>query len=155
VVRLLAGEGAHVRAASRDQARAEHVCTAVAQRVPEAKLRALAVHSANSLREALEGVSLVITAGAPGVELLSTEARQQAGALKVAIDLSAVPPLGIGGIQATDRAKERDGVVCYGALGVGGTKMKIHKAAIAQLFSANDQVLDAEEIYQIGQKLVG
>ena len=31
--------------------------------------------------------------------------------------------------------------------------MKIHKAAIRQLFAANDQVLDAEEIYRIGQQL--
>jgi hypothetical protein len=155
VVRLLAGEGAHVRAASRDQTRAEHVCTAVAQRVPGAKLRAMAVHSNDSLRSALDGASVVITAGAPGVELLPAEVRRQAKSLKVAIDLSAVPPLGIGGIEATDKAKERDGTVCYGALGVGGTKMKIHKAAIAELFNANDQVLDAEEIYRIGQKLSG
>ncbi len=45
--------------------------------------------------------------------------------------------------------------ICYGALGVGGTKMKIHKAAIAQLFEANDQVLDAEEILAVGQRLSG
>ena len=31
--------------------------------------------------------------------------------------------------------------------------MKIHKAAIARLFESNDQILDAEEIFQIGQKL--
>jgi hypothetical protein len=28
--------------------------------------------------------------------------------------------------------------------------MKIHKAAVARLFESNDQVLDAEEIYQLG-----
>jgi methylenetetrahydrofolate/methylenetetrahydromethanopterin dehydrogenase (NADP+) len=38
-------------------------------------------------------------------------------------------------------------VACFGAVGVGGTKMKIHKAAVARLFERNDQVLDAEEIY--------
>ena len=89
------------------------------------------------------------------MELVSAAARQAARSLKVAIDLSAVPPLGIGGVEMTDKAKTHDGVVCYGALGVGGLKMKIHKAAIAQLFSAHDQVLDAEEIFQIGQKLSG
>ena len=44
-------------------------------------------------------------------------------------------------------------MICYGAIGVGGTKMKIHKAAVRQLFEAHDQVLDAEEIYRIGQRL--
>jgi len=36
---------------------------------------------------------------------------------------------------------------------VGGTKMKIHKAAIKKLFLANDLVLDAEAIYEIGREL--
>jgi hypothetical protein len=67
----------------------------------------------------------------------------------VAIDLNAVPPLGIEGVELTDKAVVRDGVHCYGAIGVGGTKMKIHKAAIAKLFERNDQVLDAEEVYAL------
>ena len=155
VARLLAGQGAHVRAASRDRQRAEHVCSAIAQRVPQAQLRALAVDSPAALAQALDGATLVVAAGAPGVELLPAAARQAARSLRVAIDLSAVPPLGIGGVEATDKAKERDGAICYGALGVGGTKMKIHKAAIAELFQANDRVLDAEEIFAVGQRLSG
>jgi hypothetical protein len=71
----------------------------------------------------------------------------------VAIDLNAVPPLGIEGVEVTDRAQPRDGVVCYGAIGVGGTKMKIHKAALARLFESNEQVLDAEEVYDLALTL--
>jgi hypothetical protein len=52
-----------------------------------------------------------------------------------------------------DKAAEKEGVVCYGAIGVGGAKMKIHRAAIERLFSANDQVLDAEQLFEIGQGL--
>ena len=44
-------------------------------------------------------------------------------------------------------------MICYGALGVGGVKMKIHKAAVRRLFTANDQVLDAEAIFEIGRDL--
>jgi hypothetical protein len=73
----------------------------------------------------------------------------------VAIDLSAVPPLGLAGIEVTDANKQRDGMSCYGAIGVGATKMKIHKAAIRQLFEKHDQVLDAEEIYRIGRQIAG
>ena len=69
------------------------------------------------------------------------------------VDLNAVPPLGIEGVDMMDRANEVDGRLVYGAIGVGATKMKIHKAAIARLFESNDQILDAEEIYEIGQKL--
>ena len=42
-----------------------------------------------------------------------------------------------------------------GALGVGGLKMKIHKAAVSKLFEAHDQVLDAEEIYALGRQFSG
>ena len=69
------------------------------------------------------------------------------------VDLNAVPPLGVAGVEATDKAKERDGVVCYGALGVGGTKMKIHRAAIQRLFTANNLVLNTEEVFAIGKTL--
>ena len=74
--------------------------------------------------------------------------------MKVAVDLNAVPPLGIAGIEAMDKARERGGFVSYGAIGVGGTKMKIHKAALRKLFESNDQVLDAEEIYRLGLEMI-
>ena len=52
-----------------------------------------------------------------------------------------------------DDGVERDGVVVFGALGVGGLKMKIHKACIAHLFEQNDLVLDAETILEIARQL--
>ncbi len=153
VVRLLARAGATVRAASRSQARAQEACDAVARHVPEARLTAYAASSASETAAALEGAQIIIAAGAAGVELLSEQARRHAKSLRVAIDLNAVPPAGLAGIGVTDKAVDRDGVACYGAIGVGGTKMKIHKAAIARLFASNDQILDAEQLFEIGQGL--
>jgi hypothetical protein len=150
VVRLLAREGANVRVASRQAARARDVCDAVQKVVPGARMQAFETRDENSVRAAIEGAAAVIAAGAPGVELLPDEIRRAASGLKLAIDLNAVPPAGIGGIQPQDKAAERDGQICYGAIGVGGTKMKLHKAAIRRLFESNDAVLDAEEIYALG-----
>ena len=73
--------------------------------------------------------------------------------LRLLIDLNAVPPAGIGGIEVMDKAADRGGQICYGAIGVGGTKMKIHKAAIHKLFTANNLMLDAEEVFAIGKEL--
>lgn len=154
VARLLAAEGARVKVASRDAARAAAACEAVARRVRGARLTPIAVASGADAAAALAGVQLVVAAGAPGVELLGAEVRRAAGSLRVAIDLSAVPPLGLAGVEVTDKAQPRDGALCYGAIGVGGTKMKIHRAAIQQLFAAHDQVLDAEEIYRLGREVV-
>jgi hypothetical protein len=153
VARLLAGLGATVKLASRSLERAQEVCEKLQARVPAAKLSALQTSSPGETLSALAGSQLVIAAGAAGVELLSREVRTQAAELRVAIDLNAVPPVGIAGVEQGDKAKERDGQICYGALGVGGTKMKIHRAALQKLFTANNWVLDAEEILAIGQEL--
>jgi hypothetical protein len=153
VVQLLAREGARVRVASRQLARAEQVCDRVRAIVPAASCEALEVRDEASLREALSGATAAIAAGAAGVELLPDDIRRTARDLKLAIDLNAVPPTGIGGIQPQDKAVDRDGQVSYGAIGVGGTKMKLHKAAIRRLFEANDLVLDAEEILALGKMI--
>jgi methylenetetrahydrofolate/methylenetetrahydromethanopterin dehydrogenase (NADP+) len=150
VSRLLAREGAQVRVASRQAARAANVCDEIAKRVPGAKLEPVGTASSAELTAAVEGRSLIVAAGAAGVVLLPNSARTPA--LKVAIDLNAVPPLGIEGVGVGDKGIDQGGVIVYGAIGVGDTKMKVHKAAIASLFESNDKVLDAEEIYELAKK---
>jgi hypothetical protein len=150
---LLAAEGAAVRVASRVRDRAAVTCDAIASQVSDGKLSAWSTANDAELRSACEGVQLVIAAGAAGVTLLPTDVRWSMSSLRVAIDLNAVPPLGIAGVDMLAKAVERDGAICYGAIGVGGLKMKIHKAALRRLFESNDQVLDTAAIYQIGQQL--
>ena len=152
VARLLAREGSHVRVGSRQQARAATVCQEILGRVANAQLQPVGTSTEQDFAAAMEGRTLVIAAGAAGVVLVPKSLRSICRSLKVAIDLNAVPPLGIEGVGVTDKAVEQDGVICYGAIGVGDTKMKVHKAAIASLFESNDKVLDAEEIYQLAQR---
>lgn len=153
VVRLLARAGARVRVGSRNLERAKGVCQEVSARVPGASLVAVQTGNPQETAAAVEGAAVLVAAGAFGVELLSAEVRQQLTSLRVVVDLNAVPPLGIGGLKVSDKAVDRDGAICYGAIGVGGTKIKIHRAAVRRLFEANDLVLDAEEVYAIGQEL--
>ncbi len=153
VVRLLARQGAEVRVGSRQKARSVAVCEAVRARVEGGRVEPVGTATPQELAEALRGRALVVAAGAAGVLLLPKAARAACPTLKVAIDLNAVPPLGIEGVEVTDKAAERDGVIGYGAVGVGDTKMKIHKAAVARLFESNDQVLDAEEVFALAQAL--
>jgi hypothetical protein len=152
VARLLAREGAHVRVGSRQQAKAATVCSEIATRIPGANLEPVGTGATSELQSALDGRVLVVAAGAAGVVLLPKALRDASKTLKVAIDLNAVPPLGIDGIGVGDKGVDQAGVICYGAIGVGDTKMKVHKAAVASLFQSNDKVLDAEEIYQLAQQ---
>jgi hypothetical protein len=151
VARLLAREGATVRVASRSLDRAQSVCEKIAAAVPGARLSAHAAASPAETALALTGAQVVIAAGAVGVPLLPAEVRRACATLRLAIDLNAVPPVGVEGVDPRDKATTRDTAICYGALGVGGTKMKIHKAALRQLFETNDQQLDAEQILELGR----
>jgi hypothetical protein len=153
VALLLALEGAAVRVGSRQAARAAGVCEAIRKKAANAALEPVAAGTPDEVRAALDGCALVISAGAAGAVLLPKAVRVACPTLRVAIDLNAVPPLGVEGVDVTDKAKERDGAVCYGAVGVGDTKMKIHKLAVARLFERNDQVLDAEQVYALGKDL--
>jgi methylenetetrahydrofolate/methylenetetrahydromethanopterin dehydrogenase (NADP+) len=153
VVRLLDQEGASIRVASRQLSRAQRVCDDLRKTAVDADFTAFETRDNDTLLAALRDAEVVIAAGAPGVELLPESVRRQSKSLKVVIDLNAVPPAGIAGVKPNDKAADRDGQICYGAIGVGGLKMKLHKAAIRRLFESNDLVLDAEQIYELGNHL--
>jgi hypothetical protein len=153
VARLLAKHGGHVRIGSRELARAEAVAARIKAEIPHAKVQAVGVASSADGPRVLEGRELVVAAGAPGAVLLPRKVRENAKDLRLAIDLNGVPPTGIEGVDLMDAGVHRDGIVCYGALGVGGSKMKIHRAAVAALFDRNDATLDIEEIYDIALRI--
>ncbi len=148
---ILASQGATVHLASRTLEKARATRDHLARLVDVDRVIPHETQSGSGLEAACQGVNVVIGAGAAGVQLLSREQWQSIKTLQVAIDLNAVPPAGIEGIVVHEKAVNRDGVICYGAIGVGGTKMKIHQAAIQQLFESNDRKLDTAAIYEIGR----
>jgi hypothetical protein len=150
--RLLCRQGAKVSVGSRSRDRAAALAESLRETTGGA-ITPFAASSTDALAEALNDCAVVVCAGASGVTLLPASVWRKLTALKVLIDLNAVPPLGIEGIEATDKNAERDHVRAWGALGVGGTKMKIHKKAIQELFTSNDKILDAEEVLELGRSL--
>ncbi|MGB1707641.1 MAG: NADP-dependent methylenetetrahydromethanopterin/methylenetetrahydrofolate dehydrogenase [Rubripirellula sp.] len=153
VAQLLAADGASVVLASRSHDRASQACQEINEKTGEASILPFAVDNQAALESSLTDAGIVIGCGAAGVELVDQDTIQNLGQLKVAIDLNAVPPAGLGGIGVTDKAKPLGHAVAYGAIGVGGLKMKTHKAAVQSLFESNDRVLDAEEIYAIAKAI--
>jgi hypothetical protein len=150
--RLLARLGARVSAGSRKLDRATEVAEAIHQ-ATGAEVTPFAAADPDALAGPLRGQAVVIAAGAAGVTLLPARVWQGLPDLKVLIDLNAVPPPGVEGIEATDKGTKRGRVRTWGALGVGGTKMKIHKRAIQELFTSNDKVFDAEQVLELGRSL--
>jgi len=149
---LLAKGGADVVVTSRRTDGSASVADSIQQRFGAA-VRPAAMAGAAQAASVLEGAELLLNAGGAGVCLVPREAWLGRSGLRAAADVNAVPPLGIDGIEVTDNGADRNGVTTFGALGVGGLKMKIHKACIARLFERNDQVLDAETIAEVASGL--
>lgn len=152
VARLLLGLGADVHVGSRSIDRAR----ALAEQLnKEGHGHAIPFvgEGRESLLVGLRDATVVVAAGAAGAVLLPAELRDALPSLRVAIDLNAVPPAGIEGVEPTDKQADRHGLLAWGALGVGGSKMKIHRKAIESLFVANDRRIDAEQCLEIGRSL--
>ena len=155
VCRILANAQSHVTVASRSLDRSrECIDRLVASGVSASRLTAACSTDLATLKSALAESQLVFGCGAAGARLLDAAQLQSATELRVAIDLNAVPPMGIEGIQLTDKGVQRGNRFDYGALGVGGLKMKIHKACIAALFESNERFLDCEEMLTIGKEII-
>jgi len=152
---LLALEKAHVTLVSRTVDRAEAACVAIRKTTEDAQLTAVSAGQPSEFEAVCQDAAIIVAAGAAGVCFLESNALQRIRGLKLAIDLNAVPPLGIADIGVTDKAVEKHGIICYGALGVGGLKMKVHKKAVASLFEANDRVLETRSIYDLALQVAG
>lgn len=149
VALMLAHHGATVHLVDVQASRAESVRQKLRERLPQAQ-----IHTATELNEEeFGGLKVIVAAGPTGKRVLDEATWSQASELAVVIDLNAVPPTGVEGMAVTDVGELRHGKRCYGPLGIGGQKMKIHKAAIAQLFTRNDLVLDAEAISALAETL--
>jgi hypothetical protein len=139
-------EGAEVAITSRSKQRADAAAKAIKDRFGFAPAPIEAVDK-EARAAAVKGAQVVFAAGAIGIPLLGEKDWQSDPTIELMADCNAQPALGIVGIEAIDKAVERHGKIVTGALGLGGLKMKLHRACVGQLFESSDLVLDAENIY--------
>jgi hypothetical protein len=116
-------------------------------------VRAVTLQEPSQAGALLEGAGLLLNAGPAGVQLVPRRAWAGRQGLRAAADVNAVPPVGVEGIEPADDGADRDGVAVFGALGIGGLKMKIHRACVERLFARNDAVFDAETIADVAREL--
>ncbi|NPV76293.1 MAG: methylenetetrahydrofolate dehydrogenase [Anaerolineae bacterium] len=149
---LLAKEGCHVALTSRRLERAQEARRLVRERFG-LEVEPVETRDEAGMRSVLQGADIALGAGAAGAALIHEDLWASNPTLEAVVDTNAVPPLGIGGVDALDNGALRHGKLVFGALAVGLLKMKIHLAALASLFERNDRVLDLEELYEIGKTL--
>lgn len=149
---LLLRLGAQVRITSRDAIHGAAAAKLLAERF-KGTVESITVRNSSDAQPVLQWAQLLLAAGPTGVRLVPRPLWAGQSALRAVADVNAVPPLGIEGVEATDDGTVREGIPAFGALGIGGLKMKAHKAAVARLFERNDLVLDAEQIYDLAATL--
>ena len=143
-------EGAEVAITSRAQTRADNAAKAIESRFG-VKVKPIEAKDDEARAKAVKDADIVFAAGAIGVQLLKTQDWQNNAHIAMLADVNAQPPLGIEGVEATDKGKDRHGKTAFGALGIGGLKLKLHRGCIGQLFESSEGVLDAEEIYKLAK----
>ena len=150
---LLSRDGAQVTITSRKPEQGEKARQFISARF-NVHVDATTVADPSQLPAVLDGAHVVLNAGPAGVQMVPRSVWTSIKTLKIAVDLNAVPPLGIEGIDVDDAGGKRDGVIMFGAFGVGNFKTKLHKACVAKLFTRNDLVMDAEAIAEVARELV-
>ncbi len=149
---LLLRLGAEVKITSRDEARGALAARQIGERFG-GRVEHVTARNPSDVQGVMAWAELLLATGPSGVTLVPREIWAGRPALRAVADVNAVPPMGIEGVEATDDGTLREGIPAFGALGIGGFKMKAHRAAVAQLFERNDLVLDAEQIYDLAAAL--
>lgn len=150
---LLARDGARVTITSRKPEQGDKARQFINARF-NVQVDAVTMTDSSHAAEVLEGAEILLNSGPAGVLMVPKKAWAKRAGLLAAVDLNAVPPLGIEGVEVNDAGEAREGVTVFGAFGVGNFKTKLHKACVARLFTRNDLVLDAEAIADVARELV-
>jgi hypothetical protein len=150
---LLAKDGANVTITSRKPEQGDKARQFISARF-NVQVEAMTLSDPSQLGHVLDGAEVLLNSGPAGVQMVPMQAWTAQKSLKVAVDLNAVPPLGIEGVGVDDAGKVLEGVTVFGAFGVGNFKTKLHKRCVGCLFESNELVLDAEAIADIARKMV-
>jgi methylene-tetrahydromethanopterin dehydrogenase len=109
-------------------------------------------------RAAVREAEVVLSAAAPGVQVLGVDDLAQASRLLVASDVNAVPPAGIEGLQV-HAAGEPLGIgqaLGIGALAVGNVKYQTESGLFKRMLQADSPlVLDFRDAFQLAVQIAG
>jgi methylene-tetrahydromethanopterin dehydrogenase len=153
---LSALEGAYIVITSRAIDRAQDVAQRINKEVSVERARGVKAASPEEFGKAIEEADIVIATGAPGVRLLTLDVLKKYGKkVKVIVDVNAVPPTGIEGLEPGDEDKEViPGVYGVGALRVGALKNLILVELFKKLAETPKGILDYRAAYEVAKTLI-
>lgn len=152
VASLLTRLGCIVFVGSRNLEKAEFVSKSISSKRHLSTVQGVAPESQKEIRQILEKCDILISCGAVGIKLVDKAAWTLPN-IKIALDLNGVPPAGVEGIEPNDSGGQKEGIICFGALGVGKLKIKIHRRCIGALFENNQTILDEDTIFDLSDTI--
>jgi threonine dehydrogenase-like Zn-dependent dehydrogenase len=150
---LLALSGAETILTSRKAKKA----IAVAERISTSNNTVTGIEVATPAETlaALENATLILTAGAPGIQLVSRHQLNSVPGIKILLDVNAVPPSGIESLEPTDDLQEltahKYGI---GALAVGDLKLKVQRQMLSIARKNASGLYDDEAAFQIARDIL-
>jgi methylene-tetrahydromethanopterin dehydrogenase len=105
--------------------------------------------------EILKKADVVMCAGIRGVRIVEKEMLDEVKTMKVLVDINAVPPFGVEGIELKDDMKEMmPGIYTIGALAVGDLKHKLEKEILREARSSGKEVYNYNVALPFARKLL-
>jgi methylene-tetrahydromethanopterin dehydrogenase len=105
--------------------------------------------------EIMEKADVIMCAGVKGVRIIDKEMLNQVKNMKVLLDINAVPPFGVEGIELKDDMREMlPGIFVIGALSVGDLKHKLEKEILREARSNGKEVYNFNIALPMARKLL-
>jgi methylene-tetrahydromethanopterin dehydrogenase len=111
--------------------------------------------NAASKIEIIKKADVIMCAGVRGVEIIDKEMLNEVKHMKVLVDINAVAPLGIEGIELKDDMREMmPGIFTIGALAVGELKHKLEKEILREARTPGKDVYNYNVALPLARKLL-
>jgi methylene-tetrahydromethanopterin dehydrogenase len=105
--------------------------------------------------EILKKSDVIMCAGIRGVRIIEKEMLDEVKTMKVLVDINAVPPFGVEGIELKDDMKEMvPGIFTIGALAVGDLKHKLEKEILREARSSGKDLYNYNVALPLARKLL-
>jgi methylene-tetrahydromethanopterin dehydrogenase len=105
--------------------------------------------------EILKKADVVLCAGTRGIRIIEKEMLKEVKHMKVLVDINAIPPFGVEGIELKDDMREiEQGIFGIGALTVGDLKHKLEKEILREARSNGKELYNYTLALQLARKLL-
>jgi methylene-tetrahydromethanopterin dehydrogenase len=153
VAMLCAQAGANVVLTSRKQEKADKVAERLS--TEEYTIKGVQASNPKEVRAALKNAKVVFAAGAPGIQLVSSDDMDSVKGKKIFLDANAVPPAGVEGLGAGDDLQElvpdKYGI---GPLAVGDLKLKVQLGILKEALKTPKGIYDDTSCLETAREIL-